>query len=263
MLLEVSSTWITCANTIRDLISFSTSTSAPATVTSMRAEPAGRGPRPGQVGDQRSGARDRDVLEHQQVHRQRAQVRPVHRRRAHPDRRGRGRRRAAAATSFVQPVLDHDRGDGRDVVDLAAHHPRRSRPGQVAATATAGAGNMIDDLVRARGLEQGRPTRAGLFTRAPRAAPTRGTRGRGCGAIRRGRLRGVARVAAQLPFQLRDPLILGRDPRGELRDHPSLRTRSARGAPRVTARTRTPHMISTPHAPGHAATHRRDPWPST
>ena len=34
MLLEVSSTWITCANTIRDVISFSTSTSTPATVVS-------------------------------------------------------------------------------------------------------------------------------------------------------------------------------------------------------------------------------------
>jgi hypothetical protein len=71
------------------------------------------------------GCGRRDVLEHQQVHRQRAQVRPVHRRRVHPSRRRRGRRRSAATAPFVQPVFDHDRGDGRDVVDLAAHDPGR------------------------------------------------------------------------------------------------------------------------------------------
>ena len=86
------------------------------------------GPRPGQIGDQHRGAGDRDVLEHQQIHRQRAQVRAVHRGRAHPGRRGRGRCRPAAAAASVQPVLDHDRGDGRDVVDLAAHHARRAAP---------------------------------------------------------------------------------------------------------------------------------------
>jgi hypothetical protein len=48
----------------------------------------------------------------------------------------------------VQPVLDHDRGDDRDVVDLAAHHTGRARVGQVAAAATAGVGDVIDDLVR-------------------------------------------------------------------------------------------------------------------
>nr|WP_308015521.1 hypothetical protein [Pseudonocardia sp. ICBG1293] len=94
-----------------------------------RADPAGRRARPGHVGDQLSGAGDRDVLEHQQVHRQRTQVRPVDRRRAHPGRSGRGRRRATAAPLLVQPVLDHDRADGRDVVDLATHHPGHVRTG--------------------------------------------------------------------------------------------------------------------------------------
>jgi hypothetical protein len=123
----------------------------------------------------------------------------------------------------MEPVLDHDRSQGRDVVHLAAHHPRRARAGQVTAAATARARDVIDDLVRPAGLEQRRPARAGLLPRAPRAKPTRGTRRRDRRAIGRGRLRGVPRVATQLPFQLRDPRVLGRDPRGELDDHPRLR----------------------------------------
>jgi hypothetical protein len=129
MLLLVSSTWITRASVINDLISFSTSTNRSATVASTELIPAGRGPRSGQVGDQRGGAGDRDVLEHQQMHRQRAQVRPVHRGGAHPGRRRRGRHRTAAAAAFVQPVLDHGWGHGGgDVVDLATHHPAAVAP---------------------------------------------------------------------------------------------------------------------------------------
>jgi hypothetical protein len=142
----------------------------------LRADPAGRRVGPGQVGDQRLGAGDRDVLEHQQVHRQRAQVRAVHRRRTDPSRRGRGRGRPAAAAPAVEPVLDHDGSDGRDVVDLAAHHAERRSAGQVAAAATARLRNMVDDLVGVAGLEQRRPARAGLLTRAPGAMSTRGSR---------------------------------------------------------------------------------------
>jgi hypothetical protein len=110
----------------------------------------------------------------------------------------------------VQSVLNHDRGDGGDVVDLAAHHPDRGRPGKITTAATAGHGHVIDNLVRIAGLQQRRPARAGLLA------------GRHRGPISRGWLRGVARVAAQLPFQLRDPRVLDRDPHGELRDHPGL-----------------------------------------
>jgi hypothetical protein len=71
----------------------------------------------------------------------------------------------------VQPVLDHDRGDGRDVVDLAAHHPGRARTGQIGATATARGRDVIDDLVRIADPQQRRPARTGLLTGLAAAAP--------------------------------------------------------------------------------------------
>jgi hypothetical protein len=64
---------------------------------------------------------------------------------------------------------------------------------------------MIDNLVRIADLEQRRPARAGLLGRVPTAATPHRTRGRHRGPISRGRLRGVARVAPQLPLQLHDP----------------------------------------------------------
>jgi hypothetical protein len=79
--------------------------------------------------------------------------------------------RRSREESFVQPVLDHDGSDGRDLVDLAAHHADRRGTGQVAAAATARVRNIVDDLVQVAGLEQRRPASAGLLARAPSAAP--------------------------------------------------------------------------------------------
>ena len=77
MLTEVSSTCSTCASTSIDLISFSTSASAAAASPDVLIDPAGRRAGPGQVGDQLRGSGHRHVLEHQQIHRQRPQTRPV------------------------------------------------------------------------------------------------------------------------------------------------------------------------------------------
>jgi hypothetical protein len=99
-------------------------------------------------------------------------------------------------------MLDHHGGDGRDVMDLAAYHARSAGPREIIAAATTGGGNVIDDLVRVAGLEQRRPARTGLLTRAPGAASPRRTRGQRRGPISRGRLGGVARVTAQPALQL-------------------------------------------------------------
>jgi len=77
-------------------------------------------------------------------------------------------------------------------------------------------------MTRTCGLEQRRPARPGLFARVAATAPPGRTRGRRGRPVRRRRLRGVPRVAAQTPFELRDPRVLGCDPRGELLDHPGL-----------------------------------------
>jgi hypothetical protein len=49
----------------------------------------------------------------------------------HPGRRGRAGHLAPAAAAPVQPVLDRGWGDRGDVMDLAAHHTRLRRIGQI------------------------------------------------------------------------------------------------------------------------------------
>jgi len=125
----------------------------------------------------------------------------------------------------VEPVLDHDRGDSRDVVDLAAHHPGGRCTGQVGATAAARGRDMIDDLVRITDLhritdlQQRRPARAGLFAGLAAAASPSRPRGRHPGPISRGRLRGISRVAAQPPLEFNDLGLQRLDRPGLRLDH--------------------------------------------
>jgi hypothetical protein len=135
-------------------------------------DPAGGRPGAGQVGDQLRGPSDRDVLEHQQVYRQRAQARPVLSR---PTDSGRGRgqgHRAAPAAAAVQPMLDDHRADRRDVVHLAAHHGYGFTVGEVRPAASTAAREVLDHLVRVIHQCQRAARRTRLLTRlAPRTSP--------------------------------------------------------------------------------------------
>jgi hypothetical protein len=114
----------------------------------------------------------------------------------------------------VQPALGDHRADRRDVVDLAAHRAQRFAIGEIAGAAPAAARQVLDDLVRVIDQGQRVARRTRLLARlAPRTSPPGRTWH--TGTIGRGRLRGVARVAAQPTLELRDL-------RRELLDHPSL-----------------------------------------
>ena len=129
------------------------------------ADPTGGHRRAVHVGQQHRGALDRYVLEHQQVHRQRAQVRPVDHRRARLWRRGRRGHRAARTASLVHPVLSGRRGDLRDVHDLAHHHARLGRSDQILPAPATRLRQMVDHHVRIRATAQVRTRRTRLLTR--------------------------------------------------------------------------------------------------
>lgn len=134
----------------------------------------------------------------------------------------RSRHVPAAAAASVQPMLDHGRGDRRDVVHLAAHHARLDRVGQVSPTARARVGNVVNNLVRVIHLQQCSAAHPWLLTRAAPAAPPGQARHRRRRPVGRRRLRTVARVAPQPAPELRDLDLQRLDPLGLLTNQPGL-----------------------------------------
>ncbi len=159
------------------------------------------------------------------------------------------RRSAARATHPLRTMLrDRDRDHGQ-LLDLVAHRLAHSDPlvrGEDVTAATA-LGPMLDDLVD-RPRRQQRPTLALMTRLGALPTPRRilATPGRAGGRIGARRKRGVARTTIQPPLELRDPLILPRDPRGQAPGS----ARSIRNSTSTTAsrpRHRSPPPQPAPH----------------
>ncbi len=186
-----------------------------------RVDGAGRDPRAEQLLAQLDDIAAAHAVAHRQGHDRRLQARPE---RACGDLDGEptgAALPAAGATHPVAPVLGHAHGHHRQLLDLMARRLAVSGQVSCAEDVTAGAPGrpVLDDLVD-RPRRQQRAALAlmpGLSARrAARgilAAPRR--RARRIGARR---LRRVARGPGQLALQRHDPLVLSRDPVGQLLD---------------------------------------------
>lgn len=154
----------------------------------LPADPPGGDGDPAQVGDEHGDAFDRDVLEDDQVDRNRGHVRAQLHRRVHPGRRACTGRVTTGAGPGMEPVLDRDRRDRLgDIGDLTRHHARVLGAGEVATTARALGRHMIQHLVRVRGPVPGPAFTPGLATRFTPARAPPGRLGRGITTIAGGR----------------------------------------------------------------------------
>ncbi len=130
-----------------------------------RGQRAGRHARAEHLREQLTGPLHRQVLPGQQVAAQRADPRPVTRRRARLVGEARGGHHPTPAPAPFGPMLGCARPHLGQVDDLTGLHPDDRRERQLRAAPLAPLGDVDDDLVGVGHLDQVRARRAGLLAR--------------------------------------------------------------------------------------------------